>query len=57
LARYNHTVVDKNPEEYEVDKILTKQILHHIHLFFNQSKTRRRSSRISSSSTVKNRSI
>jgi len=59
LSRYNHTFIDKNQEEYEIDKILTKQILHHIRLFFNQTKTRRRSSSSSSSSssrvTAKNR--
>lgn len=56
LARYNHNVIDKNLEEYEIDKILTKQILHHIRLFFNQSKTfRRHRSRTSTSTTVKNR--
>jgi hypothetical protein len=56
LSRYNHTVVDKNPEEYDIDKILTKQILHHIRIFFNQSKTRRNiSSCVSRSSTAKNR--
>ena len=53
LARYNHKVVDKNPDEYEVDKILSKQILHHIRIFFNQSKTLR-SRRISLSKTRKN---
>jgi hypothetical protein len=55
LSRYNHTVVDKNPEEYEIDKILTKQILHHIRLFFNHSKTRRHSRSSSSRVTAKNR--
>jgi len=43
LKRYNHKVVLKKSDEHEIDTILTKHILHHIRIFFNEStKTKRR---------------
>jgi hypothetical protein len=36
IRMYNYTYIEKNPDEYEIDKILTKQILHHIQSFFNK---------------------
>lgn len=55
LKRYNHVVVDKNPAEYEIDKILTKQILHHIRIFFNIPKTRHNRTKPNSLSKTKRR--
>lgn len=51
VKKYAHTFLPKNMDEYEVDKILTKQILHHIQLFFNKdfgnkNSTTRRSKKI-----------
>lgn len=51
VKKYAHTFSPKNMDEYEVDKILTKQILHHIQLFFNKdfgnkNSTTRRSRKI-----------
>jgi hypothetical protein len=34
--KYKYVSLQKSPEEYEIDKILTKQILHHIQIFFNK---------------------
>jgi hypothetical protein len=50
LARYNHENIEKNLQEYEIDIIITKQILQHIKTFF--TKNRKRSS---SSITHKNK--
>jgi hypothetical protein len=34
---YNFTCIDKKDEEYDIDKILGKQIMNHLHFFFNKS--------------------
>ena len=42
--KYNFSCLDKNLKEYEIDKILGKQIMTHLEEFFNKSlknKTRR----------------
>jgi hypothetical protein len=36
VKKYNHTFIKKDMDEYEIDKILTKQILHHMQIFFNK---------------------
>jgi hypothetical protein len=44
LKKYKYTCLDKNAKEYEIDKILGKQIMNHLQEFFNKSlknKTRR----------------
>ena len=44
FKKYNYSCLDKNLKEYEVDKILGKQIMTHLQEFFNKSlknKTRR----------------
>jgi hypothetical protein len=35
FKRYNYDVVDKNPEEYEIEEILGKQIMEHLEEFFS----------------------
>jgi hypothetical protein len=37
FKQYNFNCIDKNVEEYDVDKILGKQIMNHLHFFFNKS--------------------
>jgi ribosomal protein S4E len=37
VKRYNHTIVTKDQDEYAVEEILTKQILHHMQIFFNKN--------------------
>ena len=37
FKKYNYTCLDKNLNEYEVDKVLGKQIMVHLHEFFNKS--------------------
>jgi hypothetical protein len=36
IKKYDYEYTEKNPDEYEIDKILTKQIFHHIQIFFNK---------------------
>ena len=35
---YKYDCIDKQPDEYEVDKIIGKQIITHLHTFFNKNK-------------------
>ena len=49
MKRYNHTYVEKPPLEHEIDAMLSKKILHHLHTFFN------RNTNANSNKTVKNR--
>jgi hypothetical protein len=37
FKKYNYDCLEKNEMEYEVDKILGKQIMSHLHDFFNKS--------------------
>lgn len=36
MKRYKHTYVEKQPLEHEIDVMLSKKILHHLHTFFNR---------------------
>ena len=38
IKSYKYESLDKNPKEYEVDKILGKHIITHLQEFFNKSK-------------------
>jgi hypothetical protein len=38
IKLYRYKCLDKDLKEYEIDKILGKQILNHLHEFFNKSK-------------------
>jgi hypothetical protein len=46
IKLYKYMVIDKNEKEYEVDKVLGKHIISHLHAFFNHSTKNR---------TIKNR--
>jgi len=46
LSLFKYDVAEKNEKEYDVDKILGKHIISHLHIFFNQS---------SKNKTIKNR--
>ena len=46
IKQYHFMVVPKNKQEYDIDKILGKHIIHHLQKFFNQSSKNR---------TIKNR--
>jgi hypothetical protein len=35
---YKYNCIDKEPKEYEIDKIIGKQIITHLHSFFNKNK-------------------
>lgn len=54
MKRYNHTYVEKQPLEHEIDAMLSKKILHHLHTFFNRKITNANSN-TNSNKTVKNR--
>ena len=43
MKKYNYKVIHKNPDEYEIDTILGKQILTHLQLFFKQTQTQSQS--------------
>ncbi len=36
MKRYAYTYVEKSPLEHEIDAMLSKKILHHLHTFFNR---------------------
>jgi hypothetical protein len=56
MKRYNHTYVEKQPLEHEIDVMLSKKILHHLHTFFNRKITNANSNtNTNSNKTVKNR--
>jgi hypothetical protein len=58
MKRYNHTYVEKQPLEHEIDAMLSKKILHHLHTFFNRKITNANSNtnrNTNSNKTVKNR--
>ena len=38
FKRYKYSVIEKDLKEYEIDKILGKQIIYHLHSFFNSNK-------------------
>jgi hypothetical protein len=38
IKRYNYKVIEKDLKEYEIDKILGKQIINHLQVFFNKNK-------------------
>jgi hypothetical protein len=38
FKRYKYDVIEKNIKEYEIDKIVGKQIITHLQDFFNKSK-------------------
>jgi hypothetical protein len=40
IKRYKYSVIDKDLKEYEVDKILGKQIVTHLQDFFNKNKNK-----------------
>jgi hypothetical protein len=53
---YNYNLIYKNEKEYEIDKILGKQIVLHLQLFFNNSKNKTLKNRLNSQNkTYKNK--
>jgi hypothetical protein len=63
LKRYNHAYVNKTTDSQNIDKILSKKILEHLHIFFklkpNQTKTtinKTKKNKIHLNKTLKNKS-
>ena len=42
LEKFAHNYVEKTAEETEIDQILGKEIMRHLHIFFNQTRTQKR---------------
>jgi hypothetical protein len=40
IKRYKYSVIEKDLKEFEIDKILGKQIITHLQDFFNKNKTK-----------------
>jgi len=59
LNRYAYTYVEKAPIEHEIDVMLSKKILHHLHVFFerkiNNNNTLHNTSNNTLHNTIKNR--
>jgi len=57
FKKYNYKIIKKNPKEYEIDKILGKQIMVHLSNFFNKGNTNnntRKNNKIRANKTRKN---
>jgi hypothetical protein len=58
LKKYNYTYVEKTKEAQNIDKILSKKILEHLHIFFNKQTNKnitRKTRRSNRSKTIKNK--
>lgn len=57
MKRYHHEYVEKTPEAQNVDKILSKKIMQHLHIFFNKSfnKPKRQTFKADGSKSLKNK--
>ena len=57
LKKFNYTYVEKTKEAQDVDKILSKKILHHLHIFFNKVTNKTITSKHKKNKVFKNRTI
>jgi hypothetical protein len=58
MKRYNYTYVAKPVLEHEIDNMLSKKILHHLHIFFNkQSKTGTLRNKSKNKGKLKNKTV
>ena len=55
MKRFHYNYVEKTKEAQNIDKILSKKILHHLNLFFNKSISKQQSRRTNSLKTLKNK--
>jgi hypothetical protein len=54
FKNYKYDYLGKSKEDYEIDEILGKQIMNHLRIFFNRSKTKR-NNRTRQNKTAKNK--
>ena len=54
IKRYKYSVIEKDLKEFEIDKILGKQIINHLQDFFNKNKTKTISRRSFKNKTKRN---
>ena len=40
MKLYKYKCINKDLKEYEIDKIIGKEILNHLHVFFNEKKSK-----------------
>jgi hypothetical protein len=62
MKRYHHDYVEKTTEAQNVDKILSKKIMQHLHIFFNKSSNKqkqitRRTFKTGGSKGLKNKTV
>jgi hypothetical protein len=55
MKRFHYNYVEKTKEAQNIDKILSKKILHHLNLFFNKSISKQQSRRTNITKTMKNK--
>jgi len=55
MKKFNYTYVEKTKEAQDVDKILSKQILYHIHIFFNKTTNKYTSRKYIQNKVIKNK--
>ena len=60
MKRFNYTHVDKHIDSQHIDKILSKKILNHLHIFFNKKsiispKTKKR--KVFNNKTLKKKAV
>jgi hypothetical protein len=55
MKRFHYNYVEKTKEAQNIDKILSKKILHHLNLFFNKSISKQQSRRTNTIKTLKNK--
>lgn len=53
LKKYNYTYVEKTKEAQNIDKILSKKIMEHLHIFFNKQTNKNRTQKIKGSKRTK----
>ena len=53
LKKYNYTYVEKTKEAQNIDKILSKKIMDHLHIFFNKQTNKNRTQKIKASKRTK----
>jgi hypothetical protein len=55
MNNYEFAYIEKNKEEYEIDKIVAKKTMNHLHFFFNKNKKRTSPPSSGNRKTLKNR--
>jgi len=57
LSRYNYNHVTKTKESLDVDKVLSKKIMQHLHIFFNRNNVKAKNLKTASKRSILNKTI